>query len=175
MRWGALLCIIAVAGCSNSSDDALSDAQADLVIANTKIDALINRVDRLEKQAPSDYASFNPTDGGWSWLWTGDFAIRIGIESVARSGNGSKVKLAILNPLAANLMGCSIRADWGETDSSGTMVQDTAHNETFTLKEIISAGDFVFPEVNLSDIPPARLGKVTLSEFRCSRSSHSAP
>lgn len=133
----------------------------------SEVDALQIRVQRLEYSQPADYLAFKPTEKSWRWLTSQDYPVRMGIHDLAAAGNGSKVSFDIGNPLAMSLGSCTIRLIWFETDSQGNAVTNTRHEDVRKIDGWIPAGGYATPNFSLEDIPPAKLGKVTVSDLLC--------
>ena len=128
-----------------------------------------DRLNRLEARQPADYAAFRPKDKSWQWVTNQDFPLRVGIDKIAASGNGSKVTVSVGNPLSMALRDCTMSVLWAETDSQGVAIEATKHKESMKLEADLPAGGFAFPSFDLADIPPAKLGLVTVSEIYCLR------
>jgi len=146
-----------------------NDLDPDAAILRSRVDALENRLTRLEHRQPQEYAFLKPGQENWVWLWNGAYSLRIGLREVKPSGNGSRVELSVQNPLAVALRDCKASILWGQVDDAGSPVEDTKHEKLFDLEAPLIAGAFSWPSFTLSDIPPSKLGFVTVKSIDCAR------
>ena len=157
-----------VGGCNNQSDKQIA-TDVDIQMLRSRITILDDRVTRLEHRQPSDYAFFSSSTKGWTWLTNGNYAVRVGLGKRAKEGNGSRQSFSFQNPLAVHLRDCTVTLTWGETDKAGTIVEGTKHQHEFELPEGIKSGDYAFPSFDLADIPPDKLGFVTVNSIDCEK------
>lgn len=168
VRTTAVVACLLLAACQKPAQ-AIKEERADALIEQIKADAINNRLTRLENNAIPDYAAMRPGKTGWQWVNSRGLQIRVDIDKVAASGNGSKVDLAVLNPMSVGLADCSVSVFWVETDAAGVGIPNTRHHDVMRLKETLPPGDFAFPSLILEDIPPAKLGIVTVEDLMCLR------
>ncbi|WP_375284220.1 hypothetical protein [Sphingobium yanoikuyae] len=163
--------MLGVLGCLAACNDGGKGGSenVDIGIMKSRIEILEGRVSRLESRQPADYAFLKPGDKNWTWISNGAYSLRVGISNVAESGSGSKVRLDIQNPLAISLQDCEIDLLWGETDTAGTPVESSKHKKFFDIPGGLPAGDYAFPEFVLDDVPPKKLGFVTIRSIECRR------
>ena len=163
VRMAALLLCLFSSGCDKPYDP----TAADVATMKIDVDSLKSRVAELEKVQLAGIVYLKTSDKEWQWLH-GDFgAIRVGLGDIAKSGNGSKIDLVIQNPLAATLRECSVDIGWYSTDASGAAKSETAHTKNFDIRENLTGGQFVVPSFDLADLPPDRLGGVSVGNLNC--------
>lgn len=169
MVWKALVIVstLLIAGCDNSSNA----SQMELTLLRNRVDVLEGRIERLGYQVPSDFVSFKPTDKHWQWIGEGGIQIRVGIDRFEKTGNGTKLRLAVVSPQAVALKGCTLGITWAETDKSGAIVQPSKHYESMMEAGDFPAGGFAMPAFDLADIAPEKLGHIAVSNLRCDRTS----
>lgn len=166
---GALLLV----GCDNPNSSAVDsdETKAELALLRSQLGTLRSQVDRQGDRLVPDEAYMKPGERGFSWMQTGPMIFRIALIEIKPSGNGSSVEFAVGNLMAMGVRDCIMSASWGSTDASGQAVPSTQHSADFNLGESIPAGDFAYPNVTLADLPPAKLGYVTVTRIRCLRNA----
>ncbi len=166
VRAAALAIASLLAGCDRSVvvDEKL---RTEAMMSGIERDAFAMRIARLESNAVPDYAAMRPGKTGWQWMNTRGQQIRISLEEVVPKGNGSQVRVAILNPMAVGFAECTLELVWGETDAAGNSIPSTQHRDIMKIGKPLPAGDFAFPTFTLTDIPPSKLGMVTAKEIYC--------
>ena len=138
-----------------------------MTLLRNRVEALETRLLAVQYRQPADYVSFKPSEKNWQWLTSQGFPLRVGIRGTKASGNGSEVSFDIGNPLAMDLGTCTIKLIWAETDSQGIAVAGTRHEDVREIEGWIPAGGYAAPDFTLEDIPPPKLGLVTVSDLNC--------
>lgn len=165
MKQLGIFALMILAGCDSQANPATSQ---DLFALKLQVDSLSRQLNAVQSSQAADYVSFSPgQNDGWSWVSTGPYALRASLKEVTPQGNGSKLRLVIGNPLATQFSECSVNIMWAETDASGVVIPSSRHDKIFDLEPVASG--FTFHNAAVADIPPEKLGRVTLSRLRCSR------
>lgn len=161
------MCVLALTACEKPTS--LPDPE--IAITRSHLVALEARVQRMEQRAVPDYAAMKPGEDGYRVMQSAGYMLRVRLDDVKPSGNGSKATISIGNLMAMGLRDCTLSVVWGSTDSAGSAVAESRHEQVFRISDEIPGGDFAFPELLLSDIQPSKLGYVTLNEVLCLRNS----
>lgn len=140
-----------------------------MTVQAIRIKALEDRLDAMERQAPSSSVEFKPGVKKWQWLDNGLYIVRIDIDDMKPKGNGTEISYTIQNSLAVPLRHCKISIAWSSTDASGAVIASTAHGEERDIEEGLEVGRYTPVKMLLQDLPPDKIGKITLSSLACTR------
>lgn len=151
------------------TDQPKEGGDVDTLISAMKVDALMNRVGRIESNRPADYATFTETGTYDGWVTSGNIAINVQLAAIKPSAKGSVVELSVLNPMAVALNRCHLNIDWGETDNTASkaFIKGTARSEMFAIGQPLGSAQRVTLSYDLPGIAPARLGRVTVGDLMC--------
>lgn len=168
MRRITIIAAVLVTACNNQSAR-LTNTEVENQLLRARLTVLEDRLTRLEDRQPINYAFLKTNSKNWVWLANGGYTLRVGLEKTTKAGNGSRVSLTVQNPLSVHLRGCTARLLWGETNSQGNPVEASKHQKEFDLPNGFDSGTYSFPEFDLGDIPPDKLGFVTVQSIDCER------
>ena len=162
-----LVCSIFLPACQKTRT--ISDVDANHLIDRIKMDALQNRVDRLENQTTRDYAAFRHGDTQWRWLTTDSLSVRVKAEILQANGNSPLVRVGIANPYAMTMSDCHIQIQWAEVGVDKAGIRGTWRHTIHKFPRAIAPGKSLIQDLSLSGIPADKLGIVTLTYFGCFR------
>jgi hypothetical protein len=132
------------------------------------VKALEDGLNAMRPQAQEGYsATFKPGDKKWQWLNNGLYIVRIDLDDMKPKGNGTELNYTILNTISVPLRNCKISVAWSSTDSSGAVIPTTAHGEQRDIDDTLEVGRFTPAKMILQDLPPDKIGSVTLSGLEC--------
>lgn len=165
MRILALFAVIAASGCREAPTANSKGSAQD------RITALEKRVDVIEfdKLINDQHAAFlKPSETGYSLIETDFGRITVTLANVQPYANGSQIVLEFGNPTSARFNTIKAKIEWGETDEKGVVKDDHARSIDWSPTEPLPGGSWHKYTLNLSDIPPTRLGWVRVSDFSVS-------
>lgn len=164
----ALFAALAITACRQDN------STPPIAVATSSTEA---RLAELEKSVADLRATSNiriaylkPGSPGWVLIdTTGSMPLRVGLDEIKSHANGSEVTVQLGNPSSVSLRECTLQVGWGETKPDGSTIAETWHSAAIRLAETLPAGDFAAPKIQLPDIPPERLGAVTVGNVECLR------
>ena len=137
------------------------DGKVDQLISAMKVEALMNRVARIENNRPADYATFTEAGTYDGWVTSGNIAINVQLAAINPSAKGSVVELSVLNPMAVALNRCHLNIDWGETDNTASkaFIKGTARSEMFAIGQPLGSAQRVTLSYDLPGISSSPSGQ----------------
>lgn len=158
----ATACLL-LTGCSEK-EPAEKDVAA--AITSVKVDALVNRVDRLEAHIPRDYATFRVGEGETSWFATGPITLQVRVTEISDAPGGSAANVEIRNLTSGDHSDCMVRTEWGKTDAEGAFIPSTVRSDSQKLPPLI-AGKYVATTLPLAGLSKKQIGRLTIADLTC--------
>lgn len=167
-RLRILLAALAISACRQET------SSPPIAVTTTSTEARLAELEKnvadLRTTSITRIAYLKPGAPGWVLIHTtGNMPLRVGLDEIKAHSNGTEVVMQLGNPSSVNLRECTLQIGWGETKPDGSTIADTWHNTSIHLAESLPAGDFATPKIRLSDIPPEKLGAVTIGNVECLR------
>lgn len=159
VRAAGLTALLLLSACGDESGN---DLQKEAL--EQQIHALQTRIEALEGRT-RPYATLKPSDKTFTWLDAGPNQVAVSLSGIEAQGNGSRVNVVITNPNDIGQRDCSSTITWGETAADGA--NQPGQTRKMPLGESLVGVALV--KLDLSDIPPDRLGYITLSSIECQR------
>ena len=167
-RLSILLAALAITACRQES------SAPPIAVATSSTEARLAELEKsvaeLRTTSITRIAYLKPGSPGWVLIdTTGSMPLRVGLDEIKAHANGSEVAVQIGNPSSISLRECTLQVGWRETKPDGSTIADTWHNTSIHLATPLPAGDFATHKMQLPDIPPEKLGAVTIGNIECLR------
>lgn len=167
----AAVTALALTGCDNSD---ASLAKVDKFISDTRMDTLERRVGNNETQVAQlrsrslPVAILTMSDNGYSTANTDLGVITYQMLAIDAQGSGSRVRLRIGNPTAAELTRLDVEGSWGTVDKDGSADFEHEHPFKGTITGSIKPGMWGSGTLPLSGAKPSEVGFVAIEKTRVS-------